>query len=333
MLHPSRLCVFIIGFILVGIQLGCQTDLSETTESEQTPEVTRELTPLPTEAELTLSVTDALTQEPTPTGPPPSLPEEFPSDFLFGVGASNCVLPCWMGLEVGSSDREQVYSVLDTTLGFAGYRPPPPDHILEHLPDGLDAVSEGWLLEDSSGKSGSFGMAAYFDQETQILEGLAFGWLGNNRFQPNMTIERTLRELGEPAHIFIDISIGGPDDDFHANIEIVILYASGLAFNHFELVPVKELSTSSNGAVLPIATDLCFGDNDPLSTGGVVITTPVNKSLENHSPLQDFLIGGYLAVASIPIEEVADKSLQEITQLAVEQDNACIRLDLEQFWP
>jgi len=311
--------------LLAGCSLNSETPPSTSQAIASTMTQTPNVTLIPSE-----TATAAPSAPPsTPTGPPPPLPDLFPSDFLFEASTPECQLPCWQGLRPGYSSRRDFYSVLDAVFGFDGYRPPPNNVLLQELPDGLDVVSHRWQSQET-GSLSFFSFAAYFNKESDKLEGLALGWSGRSRFRPYVTMQRVLRELGEPDFVFVSLKVGGLGGYSQVVMEMMIVYSTGLEFYRAEAFPVTEQSQTKDGSIQAVAANLCFGDDDPYVHSSVDLMLPLSHGLKNLSNHQQFVLGSELS-RYVSITEITDMNLQQMIVLATQQDNACIRLNLERF--
>jgi hypothetical protein len=226
---PIQLFIGIIALTLVacaetGSQVSHQSSLTDM------PPITA-----PTEIAPSLVVTDTLMSatELVPTSTPPPTIQSTPTEILptpdfidsplvdgFLISPSldsDCQLPCWHGLRVGESDREDVQRMFDETLGFNGML----DFFTEHrLPEvtistfhldlpGTQATGHEWAAPPMAG---FFGLYMLVDEDTGILQGIQLVLTSSYDTYPYelLSAQQVLRELGTPSSIYARRDFGIP---------------------------------------------------------------------------------------------------------------------------
>lgn len=210
--------VVVVTFAL-GACLG--TNEGPATSPEPSEEVETQTLTGTSLTQAVVPASSATTLSPEPTTIPtlnPALPtpdftqSEIADQYLLAPSGSGCQLPCWQGLRIGVSTREDVLGVLNSLFDFGGYV----DFFDDNSVTKLDSVSRSLL--DVPGVEGSgyswvttetlFSLLAVVDAETGVLQGLQFRHvtgLYTERLPHRYTI-RTPREiieqLGSPAAIY-----------------------------------------------------------------------------------------------------------------------------------
>lgn len=161
---PQRISIVII-FILVGCEQA----------SHRAPD-----TAVPS-----INSVSAVPETPTPNLneatelPTPGFPvEEVSRSLLLSTGHSaSCQLPCWHGLQVGESNKEDMREVFEQLFnaapGYDFFAPPEdPDYLLAKLisVEGATAGGHNWYFEDpETGVAGVYYLYAYLSQDGDSL--------------------------------------------------------------------------------------------------------------------------------------------------------------------
>lgn len=108
-------------------------------------------------------------------------------NFLFAPGSDpDCQLPCWQGLRVGESDREDVQRMFREVFGFNGEMDYPLEAypyednpylllIMDYTPEDypeLIATGHSWFWENGT----IFDIYLWLHQETDLLAGIYFAY-------------------------------------------------------------------------------------------------------------------------------------------------------------
>lgn len=298
------------------------------TAASQPPETTAmavsTLTQTPTLTETpsaTPTVTSTLGPSPTPAPTPIFGSVRVGNDFLFGNQPEGCRLPCWQGLVTGKSDVHDIQKAFEAAFGFSGMSDLPPESVFEDsgMP-GLLVLPQQWTLQ-YRGEAGvdTFFVAAWVQRDTRILEAIRLNGEGS-QFESYISLQRVMRELGTPSHILV--SLGPTEAGVWANLELMIIYDEGIAIYYgVRILGVLEQAGGDEVA------ELCLGNMPEYPITNVFLT----KSIEGNdietllSPLR------YMGIDSKKIQsrfstfqEAFGLSLEEVTKLAQERDNACV---------
>lgn len=321
----------VVVIILVNSLIGCtgkRTDLilnlTAPTETEK-PSLAPSLTASPT---LTLTrPPSTATFTSTPLLPTPSFPVWSDNTLMIGQllfedTVPECQLPCWQGLNIGKSGPQEIQNLFDTVFGFNG--------TLDFFADNPIAAFTGLETSGVSGiydtgyiwevGDGGIRVITAFDEQTMKLEGLILKWTVSEkeRFEVDLTPERTIRELGTPTYTLA--AFNGLGTDALVQLSYLMIYDKGLAFDFYTWAWVE--TTPEVGTVR-----YCLDDPEIPSgpyLGRIVITEPLVDGLNNLSPLQVATFGREIDTESLlPVEDVFGVTGAEITQL-VSQGNTCL---------
>jgi len=260
----------------------------------------------------------------TPTNVPilstSALPDSVEDNFLLGGNSPDCQLPCWNGLLIGESDQEDIQTTFDHVFGFNGafdlFAEPPSSYLpAARVPEGFGFG--GYLWSDSVNLS-SLRTFLLVDETTHILQGMEFSVGGSSHhFNPDMSLRPILRELGAPSHLLVDLSPREGGGCYY-KFDIVVVYEEGISFILYGGISVDVEAQRA---------DYCLGDE--FSAERVDITEPLQNGLRNLSPLQESLIDFTQDSRFAPSEEVLGLTAEEITALAMQDEDVCITIQLE----
>jgi hypothetical protein len=293
-----------------------------TAYTTDTPEVT-----IAPQAVEETSLPDTPTTQPTLTlsetvvpVPLPSLPDSVLEDFLFSRDFDpDCGLPCWQGLIVGEADRDDIQKTLDSVFGFDGrdvFSEPMPV-LVEPPPPGLELAVATWSFPSSYRLSARF----YVDTDTSLLEATAFNWGTSGEVLAPITLPQIIREMGTPSKMLV-LAEGQPGDTTFFQINVI--YSDGVFFYLSGGVPTNLTPYEGRfEGLFELCLDHMFGNRD------AIITRPIPHALEQLSPLQEQLF--FIPEGAVPFEQAFDVSLDELTDLALEQDGSCFQTDLSVF--
>jgi hypothetical protein len=267
--------------------------------------------------EIHFTSTPRPTRTPTPT--PPPLPTAMMEDFLFaGNLTPDCWLPCWNGLRIGQSGRADVQEMFNTALGFTGrnlFEEPLPYGYRPHL-RGQDIMAQYWTSGDPFW---NFGTLYIVTEDTGVLQAISFEWL--SYFPGRPTPQRVLRELGAPSHMLVRLESGliYPNQ---GGFSLMMIYQAGMIFIFDGGI---WIDTTITDAGTEGEIEFSLGENLDIFAGAVRIVGPIDDNLENLTPLQTFFLEGTNDL--VPIQDVFGVSLEEITELA-QQENPCLYTEI-----
>jgi hypothetical protein len=320
-------CASEVPTVLEATQQPPELAPTATSKAVSTP------TPRPT---LTSQPTRPPTQTPTPTPdvPPPALSDTLlTNDFFFGPGSvPGCELPCWQGLVVGESGRAEIQAMYDTVLGFNGTR--------QFILDNPDQSSRIWLPDEYWGGgylwfglpgdpategSENFAVSFVYEMETFRLVELKFR-SSVPRFNASLSPQRVIRELGEPSHLIIAVRGGERGDRLGLSLEL--LYVDGYVFQFSEAF----IPTDPNDDAVEVCLGHSYWQAGGYDVGGITIRIfePFGESLGNLPPLVKAELRFLESDAFIPITDYFDVSLEDITELALQDEDACLFKDFSE---
>lgn len=287
------------------------------------PTATATSTSMPTATLIeTPSSTPTVTLSPSPFPTPAPTPifgsARVGNDFLFGNQPEGCELPCWQGLVVGESDAQDVQKMFETAFGFSGISNLPPGRAFDDAdePD-LLLLPQQWSFGDSGD---TFAVVAWVQKASLVLEAVHFYGQGS-RFEPYVNPQRILRELETPSHILVSLGITELAD--WANLELLIIYNEGITV-YYGVRVIRVIGWDGSNP----SAELCLGNIPKHPLTDVFLTKPFEGDDIGTllSPLQymGIDIDKIYTEAYQPFEEVFGMSLEEVTKLAQEKNNACI---------
>ncbi len=328
-IHIDLLTILSYLFLLVACTANRSTadnstqSLALVTTTSQTASVEVTSTPiLAPRSTLTFITTTAST--PTLVLPTPPLPTWVMNDFFFSSKSPGCELPCWQNLTVGKSSIDEIQHLFNTVFGFNG------DYSLLEKPIirdvmGVYGKAHTWRFSDNPPES--FITVVWVDENTNVLKGIQFWWTqwSDNTLDSNMSAQRIIRELGQPSYMLTTKS--ATEDGAVGIVKLFMIYDNGLAFYTSLRVPI----TRTTGK--PIV-EFCLGGERwngayNAATREAYIMEPITDGLDHLSPLQQHLIGINIEDYGVrPFEEVFGASLEKVTQLALQDGDACFHADM-----
>lgn len=286
------------------------------------------------------SPTEVPSATPTNTPIPPPTPALSASvltdDFLFAESLTpSCHLPCWQGLVVGESGRDDIQAMFDTVFAFNGTREfvpeNPPEAENNPLPSGIYGTGHLWY-PSTEDLLQTFGIGVYYEQDTFLLQAIVFG-SQYPPFNAMLSPQRVIRELGEPSSFLM--ALGGTERGDIARIRLRMVYDDeGMIFDIQVLTPISLSMTqvSTEGSL-----DLCLGGerwSQEYNTGfwSIYILGPLENGLEDLSPLQEALIThfGSDQEEMIPVADFFDVTPGNITELALQDSEACLSAEFSE---
>lgn len=292
------------------------SELMATAMPTLTPNPT--LTETPASPTLTPTLTPTSGASPTPAPTPVFGAGRVGVDFLFGNQPEGCELPCWQGLVVGKSDAGDIQTMFDTAFGFNGSKIFQFEH-LEGDPDlpGFVATSYSWTFRETLNWRDGFLVVAWIHEDTRILEAIDLDSEGNE-FKPYSSPQQILRGLGVPSRM--RVSIQQSEDPRWGLLNLVTMYGDiGVTVHHAGAISITPDSQGNDVA------KFCLGGLlDPHYIVDVYLTAPFPSTASELSPVQEYYIGSGAYSNDNLFQDVFGMSLEEVTKLAQEKDNACI---------
>lgn len=265
--------------------------------------------------------------------PTPPLPAVITDDFLFDGTDEYCQLPCWQELRIGQSTMEDIDSILGPALEINSIQDLSNNPSIVAFP-GYVSKTHQWFFGDTYDSSNLW-IRVTVDEHKEMLQGLEFGWV-HPQLDKKLYPQRLLQKLGEPSDMLIYLRETGMLT--WQVIDILMAYDVGVVFYAEARVPVniEFLTTQGKRQIHQANLEVCLGgeiwaDQD---YGGrsrhLFILDLLNDGLENLKPYQEWI------VRDIPvrmefftsIQEVFGVSLEEVTELAMQEGDACLYLDV-----
>jgi hypothetical protein len=252
-------------------------------------------------------------------------------DVLFGPSLEpGCELPCWQGLVIGESEPQDIEAVFDEVFGFNGNheffsesRPRDTNNSLG-LP-GVYAASYHWIFREQTIEHPlqAFAIIFWLDSDTDTLLAIHLNSFSWSQFNSLMSPQRIIRELGTPSHMLMELAITGPD---YGQFHLVMVYDKGIVYDGTIFVPVTFTSSSQ------VNVDVCMGGERwgiveeyiSMPSRDAYIIEPLADGLNDLSPLQHQIIFGRIGSNYVPLEEYFNTSLSEVTDLALQETDACL---------
>jgi len=259
-----------------------------------------------------------------PVFSPPPLPSSVESDFLFGGNSPECPLPCWNGLIVGESGREEIQAVFDDVFGFNGAydlfaEPPPPYYSSPTYDlDGLRVVGYEW----ARGGVDSLRLAIHLwvEEDTSTLREIAFQWGGDVRLGSQVTLRRILREMGTPSHL---VMLLGPPQAYYAAYEVAAIYEEeGVVFWLSGGMPAVRPDDED-----ALNVEVCLEERFDSGRVHIVEPPPEDSSNFRRFWLSNIPRARYLD----PSEDVLGLTAEELTALAMQDEDVCMTIEFEGY--
>ncbi len=298
---------------------------SPTPTASPSPTATATVTPSPT----------ATATSPTPSNTPEaadiSLTDTIPdapifNGYLFApYDDPECQLPCWQGLVIGESGRDDVQEVFARLTGIEDYDFFEDYEVEDQLdlgilePISLDrAAGYEWLREPGDGLH-ALSLIAIMDENQERLEGL---WIDTGG--DSLTPQYVLMNLGAPSNIYVSMNWYYDDVRF----PMIFVYSDkGLAIFFYPIVilPLEEKDGISYATY-------CLNDVH-IGSSSYIVEPFENWDLTDVETLPIVFknwIGYRISSEYVrTIESVTDLTIPEIVDLANSEENACI--DIQAF--
>lgn len=267
----------------------------------------------------------------------PALPDVITDDFFFDGFDADCQPPCWHGLRIGQStvqdvgivlgqpfviDLDQDLSQIPGTLAFPGH---------------VSKVQQ-WFFGDSGGYNTEeqLSIRIIINDGSLKLTALIFDWT-YSILDANLRPQRLIRELGVPDQMLVDLRETG--SLAWQVLDILVVYRQGIIYFRETIVPV-EVSTSYSQGVQQIdeaILEVCLGgklwedwEGYGIVPGHLILLEPLRNGLNNLTAAQEWSIDNLPGSLEsfLPIQEVFNLSLEQITELAQQPGDACIHKDI-----
>jgi hypothetical protein len=332
--HYSLLVMFIM---MMGAVVGCAPGASleapiaavtATAAPSSTATSLPTLTPSPTVTSIPRTDTPHPTRD--PTVPTPILPASVSEDFFFGGNTPDCQLPCWNGLIVGESDCEDVQAVFVEVFGFDEVYDPfaelPPSYTIpghpEHQPNLPPGFAVGGHRWGSENPTYGLDIMPWVEEETCTLMGLEFRWGRGGSFDPPTQPQHIIQELGMPSQMLILVQMTELAD--YLSVRLFTVYENGVVF--FQAGHASIITTTTAEGDADRVAEFCLDDRGGFGGGEARIVAPLLS--DDWDPIQETFVGGALNDPHfVPIQEAFGINLEELTRIAIEEDNPCIYAD------
>lgn len=303
-----------------------ETELARTYEAllgTDTPSPTILGSPPPT-----VTPTNMLGSSPTPLSTPSFESSGLADNLLFGSRSPDCDLPCWQGLTPGESTSSDIEIFFNTTLGFNGAydlmsNTEPSDNV-----PGLMIAVRPWIFRQDGANAWLLSISTWINDDTQLLEGVTFS-ITDTRFRPYLVPQQVLRELGMPSHMMAGFQ--STESATISVLDLLIVYEQGVTFYYPDILIRRVPTTQANIYSGEFCLDQLVNELNSsidLFNADVYLTKPFSTGLDQLSPFQEYSVGSLIEFFNLqPFEEVFGVSLEEVTQMAIDQDNACVYAD------
>jgi hypothetical protein len=260
----------------------------------------------------TVTATHSPTEQFSTRMPPatPGLDVTLVNDILFKGTSPECKLPCWEGLEIGTSGPEDIQRVMDTEFGFNGSvdfinDSPLSRGLYVDLP-GFESTGNSWVIDNYTGV-----MTLKFVSSNNTLRGISFLVQSPESYRP-YTINEIIRNLGVP-HFMVGTIEEGLNGDIL--IELRFAYQDGLIFYY-------------GRPLAPTETTYCV-DQPPVSAQYAIVERFESVSAEDATPLQQEWFFKFVTERSLkPISEVFGVTEQEFSAISL-SDNPCFEVSTQ----
>jgi len=243
----------------------------------------------------------------------------YPGFLLAPNDDPSCELPCWKGLRIGQSDRQDFQRVLDESFGFNRTL-----DFFQHNPlsgadlslvaldiPGTEATGYSWYPLPE----GHISIFALFDQDTGLLKGMRFQYLVYQETYLTHTVQQIIERLGRPSEIYAYAT-----DGF---LSLIMVYESGLAFDSAYYAPKQQRTLNGNEVYY---SNFCL---DTMSFGGVdnvVESFKMPLTRGSMTAIQDKWVGQNLQTL-YPIKIALGVSVEEFAQIALRKVDPCFEID------
>lgn len=294
--------------------------------------------------EPTATVTSATTPSPEPTSIPtlnPALPtpdftqSRIADQYLLAPSDVDCQLPCWQGLRVGVSTRQDVLDTLNSLFEFGGYVDFFDDNVtnLDLLAEasleieGVEGGGYSWATQE---QEANFSLLAAVDVERGVLRGLQFRHLTGlyseqlpHRYQMR-TLQQVVEELETPSAIYTTRRGSWL-------VGIMLLYEKGIV--SVSIVEVQG-KPSPGPTVTSRSAEFCLDDQPWTAVDSIIEPfESTRKDPVPSNPINErWIIQQYNPLELHPIEEALGLTTDEFVAIA-RSDHPCIEVDYESLPP
>lgn len=324
MSNSKLLIKFVAGAVVMAafILVACQTTLPASTTNLP---ASRAATSTPPTDTLVPTDLTRLPQQPTPDFRDAPV---YPKMLIAKSEDPSCQLPCWQGLRVGISDKNDVQSTLSKVFGFSY-----PIDFFSDTPRPNDPSVSVFGLDIPGTEAGGYLWAtdstpllvyALVDQESGKLSGIKFSQKPYTQ-TPNKggyqlhTAQQVIQELGKPSAAYIDANVKGGG-------RLMLVYFSGIvdfAFYTAETAPV--VSATDNGKTKKYV-NLCL-DQQPFIAEDY-ITQPFNAVGKMNLDLIQYTWFGNAIGLTVHPSESFGITVDMLTEAALQNHPPCVKVNL-----
>jgi len=254
------------------------------------------------------------------------------NDILFAPSKDpDCLLPCWQGLRVGISNREDVETMFQEVfqVGLDGSVFAPIEVSYSKYYDSADVPGtqvggHTWhslppqrTPHTDVAQAGSLlGVYVRVDRDTGLLRGIEIDQDAVGGYRVH-TAQQIFEKLGQPSEIYARAGFGTTSDpDAKSFTELLLVYREGLAFFlSFGFLP----KPAEGGGYF---YEYCF---DQEGYAADFIVNPLDLKNGPMDPVQKAWVGKFLTSRLNPVTAVFDLTEEEFFQRAFEE-HPCVRL-------
>lgn len=342
-------------FIMLGFCLGgCAQSTIVLTQDSATQATQHAVNTLPAVFSPTPTIlpmsTATPSTEPTPTPSPiptveptliPTLDPGLPTPdfmqsaiadgYILATSGLDCQLPCWQGLQVGTSTRQDVLDVFNALFGFGSYvdffdvnvaQRDGYSKALLYIP-GMDGGGYMWMSQETI-----FALFAVVDKKTNVLKGLLFqhstglyyeGWPHRYAIR---TPQQLIKQLGTPSAIYTRTQ----SDPL---MGVMLFFEEGIVSH--SLLDIKIGQRSIEGQTKNYA-EFCLDDQAWSATD--IILEPFESNpdvpIPSNNVSENWVIQYMELTGLYPVEDTLSLTIEEF--VAISQSNhPCIDLDYDQL--
>ncbi len=283
----------------------------------------------------TLSPDPTLTAVPSPSptipqpilSPFPTIPLTTPTpdfmdthivnEYLFAPSVDpDCQLPCWQGLRIGESTKEDVVRMFDEVLDIREGLKLSTDESITRIP-GTELIWYWWDIRDTEGNlDGWFTLKTILDDETDILQCIDIVTAPYEMYEIQ-TPQQVIRELGRPSAIYVD------NTSFYL-MNLMLLYDEGIVSLSTTAISIDEQPIGEH--TVEVVTNYCLNEI-PLSREVIIVESVNDITAASLTPILNAWVGEDLLEALVPIEDALGLTEEAFVKIALDDENPCIALD------
>jgi len=162
----------------------------------------------------------------------------------------------------------------------------------------------------------------WIEEEDCTLMGFEFSWIRGGSFDPPTQPQHIIQELGMPSQMLILVQMTELAD--YLSVRLFTVYENGVVFFQAGHASIIAATTAEGDADRVV--EFCLDARGGFGGGDAGIVAPLFG--DDWDPLQEAFVGGALNDPHfVPIQEVFGINLEEVTRIAIEEDDPCIYAD------